>query len=673
MGMTRFLLLVVLLAAPYPLWAQVGLDTATVHLQTVEIEATRSALAQRETPLSLGLLSLDMESRTGVSRSLTEAMAAMPGVMVSDRENLSQGERLSIRGMGWRSAFGVRGVHVLLDGIPLTLPDGQTTMDILEPAYVTRAEVIRGPASSLWGNAGGGVLYLATASDPSASSAEVGLTAGSYGLRRSDVRFSLAHPSIGLTGFISHATSDGYRAYSRAVRTRAGLRADTRLSAAWRLNLVGALVIAPTAENPGALTRTEWETDPRQADSRYPVTKADKDATQGQAGIGLTGLVGGGVLSVTAYGLARRLENPLPFAYIRLHRRVGGGRVNWFRRVSFVRLTAGADAGFQRDHRFNWNNNGGEPGEELSLDQVETVQNLAVFGQAHFDLGRVFLQAGVRGDRLRFAADDRLLDNGDQSGHRIFHAVSPSFGVLVPMRGASVYGNVATSFESPTTTELVNRPDVALGGFNPDLDPQRTRGAEVGMRGLAPVPDFRMDFAAFMMRVDGLLTPFQTDAGGDRVFYRNQGRTSHSGIELSADWSASGPVDLFAWYTWSRFVFVDGPNEDEDLPGLPVHRFFGEIRWTTGPLVARAQVEAASGMSVDDPGSARTDAYAIGHLYAAWSQISLGKALRMTPHVSVRNLLDARYLGSVVVNARGGRFYEPAAGRNWLVGVRVSV
>lgn len=648
-------------------------DTVVVRLEGVVVEATRAELAADRMPMSVAVLSLPPEQAAAPPRSLSEALAALPGVFLGNRQNMALGERIMIRGMGWRSAFGVRGIQVLLDGIPLTMPDGQTTMDVLEPAAVTRAEVIRGPSSLLWGNAGGGVLYLSSQASEAAPHAEVGVSTGSYGLRRLDGRYRLGTARSGVSGYVTVLDQDGYRAYSRTSRVRSGLHAVTRVSSTWSIGLDAAFLHAPTTENPGGLTRLQFENDPRQPDPRYPATRSKEDATQLQVGLSASGMLFSGWMSTLVYGVARRLENPLPFAYIRLRRAVGGARVTWLRQFDLLRWTLGADLGLLRDDRGNWDNAGGAPGDDHTLDQIETVGTAAVFSQVHLDMGSWVVQAGGRVDRLRFAADDRLLDNGDQSGHRSFLAFTPSAGITLPMEGATAYAGVSTSFESPTTTEFVNRPDTELGGFNPDLDPQRTLGAEVGLRNLRLHARLLAELAGYRMRVNGLLSPFQTDAGGDRTFYRNEGRTLHDGLEGGIVWTPPGDLSLRGWVTWNRFRFADGPNEGRRLPGLPAFRGFAELAWKPAPLLARVQAEWATDMTVDDAGSDSAEGVATAHVLMSWHAIPLSRHVSFTPFLSVRNILDASFVGSVVVNARGGRFFEPAAGRTWTVGLRMAV
>lgn len=645
--------------------ARAQVDTLAVALPTVEVEAGRGGSTAATFPFAATVWTRPpAQVATEPLPSLSQTLAGLPGVWLSDRNNFSLGERLSIRGMGWRSAFGVRGVQAYLDGIPLTMPDGQAVLDLVEPALVQRAEVLRGPTSALWGNAGGGVLLLSTVPPDSTTGTHLRPLGGSLGRQAltASTAATLGGQRVHLA--VSHLRLDGYRTYSRTVRTRAVLH-SRRTWTRTTLNLNAAWIDAPTAQNPGALTQAQVDANPRQADVRNVDRLAGKDSRQGQAGATLRRQTGYGLLSGTVYGLYRHLDNPLSFTYIRLRRQALGTRLTWHNQAGPWQWTTGIDAGRQHDDRQNRNNEAGQPGATLALNQTETVRNLSWFGTGARPWGRLYLSAGLRYDHIRFAAEDALLDNGDQSGSRTFGAWSPSLGVSVPLAAAVAFANFRMAFETPTTTELVNRPDLD-GGFNPTLDPQRTYGYELGVRGAAA--QVRFDVALFHMTVVDRLIPFQTEAGGDRTFYRNEGRTRHTGLETAFTWTPRPGLELAGTYTGGLYRF----ENDLKLPGLPTHRLYGSLQAQRRHLRVRAQVEAVGAYFADDANTAQNDRYATVHLYLSAPNLSLGHRVRLHPFFHLYNLTDARYNGSVVVNGFGGRYFEPAPGRSWVVGVDVA-
>src|SRR5690242_1789715 len=252
------------LLATSPAFAQ---DTTATRLEPVVVEVSRGAKRPLlDLPFSVTVQSPD-SSRPGQRHlALDEALLLIPGLTVSNRNNPSQDPRISIRGFGARSAFGVRGIRVLRDGIPLTLPDGQTPVDYLDLESVGRVEVMRGSASSLYGNAGGGVIDLRTSAPPPLPVAVTGrMWQGAFNSRRYVGKLDGETAGFGYQGNVARTESDGYRDYSRQRSTNgfARLSYDDD-NDAYGLEWLG--VNTPVAQNPGALTRAQFEADPRTAD-----------------------------------------------------------------------------------------------------------------------------------------------------------------------------------------------------------------------------------------------------------------------------------------------------------------------------------------------------------------------------------------------------------------------
>ncbi len=646
-------------------------DTVRVVLPEIEIEAARASETESTAPYAVSVLARGPE-RVALEADLSAAavLRELPGLWINDRGHFALGERLSVRGMGSRAAFGVRGVQVILDGIPLTMPDGQAVLDVVDPVFIRRAELVRGPASRFWGNGGGGALFLSTAFFADRPALRARVLGGSYGTRQA--AFEASVPA-GRHRFHVHASDfrrDGYREHSGGGFTRAGLHGDLALDARTRLRLTAALA-AQDVEHPGSLTRAQYETDPRGANPRFAETRAGKESLQAQAGATLLRETGPGLLTVTAYGLSRTLDNPLPFAYIDLDRKAGGLRLMLRAARRRLRWGFGLDAGFQGDDRRNFNNDAGRAGSDRRLDQRETVRDLAAFGFVSLPLAAPLrLTLSLRADHVRFAMTDRLLANGDQSGSRTFAALSPAAGLAYRLGDLLFFANVSTAFETPTTTELVNRPDLT-GGFNPELDPQKVRGFEAGARGALPGIPVRIDVAVFRLDVTDRLVPFQAEDDG-RTYFRNSGANTHEGVEVSATWTPRPWLTLRTVYAGSRFVFDDEALAGNRLPGIPARRFFGDVRIHRRGWWTRLVLESVSAYFANDANTEKNDEYTVVDVYAGHEGWSVGR-VRLQPFARAGNLFDARYSGSVSINAFGGRFYEPAPGRTFEAGLNVTL
>jgi iron complex outermembrane recepter protein len=251
-------------------------------------------------------------------------------------------------------------------------------------------------------------------------------------------------------------------------------------------------------------------------------------------------------------------------------------------------------------------------------------------------------------------------------------ALSPAVGASLRIGSrAHVYANLSTAFETPTTTELANRPSGA-GGFNPELDPQRSVSLEAGARGDLGAA-LQWEAALYHARVRDALVPFEVAGAPGRQYFRNAGRVTHRGGELGARWALTRAVRLEGAYSYTdaRFdAYTVGSSSyaGNRLPGVAPHRVDLSARWSreAGPFVA-LDGRAASETTVDDAGSARSPGYAVLDLRAGTVGLRAG-GVEASVYGGLSNLLDRRYNASVVINAFGRRYFEPAPGRTVFLG-----
>jgi iron complex outermembrane receptor protein len=677
-----------LLTLPAALFAQ---DSARTALPPVRVTATREGpRSPLELPYAVTLTrpdSLAALKRLGVD----ELLFAVPGVSLANRQNPAQDPRVSIRGFGARSAFGVRGVRVLQDGVPLTLPDGQTPVDALDLEGADRVEVVRGSASSLYGNAAGGVIDVRSAPPPGVNAAPFArIVGGGATPTVSALGAAGTVEGVGYSGSLTRVNGPGFRDYSDQRATRGAVRillspadASTHFAVGARLSDVS------LAESPGALTQAQLDANPSAADALSVRKHAGKIVRQGDLSLSLgRGLGTGGALDAVVYGSVRTLANPLTFATVDVDRSSGGASLRLGDEVTLgtrtARLAAGADAQWQHDDRLESENcidatttsatcpTGATLRGALRKDQRELVSSVGPFVRAELALAPALLaSAGVRADAVRFQVKDRLVSatNPDDSGDRTLHAVSPAFGLVwraAPL--ASAYATVSTSFETPTTTELGNKPD-GSAGINPDLQPQRTVALEIGTKGLLPLIGVRWDAAVFEARARDELVPFDIPNGNGRRYYRNAGRTLRRGGELGVQ-ADVGSLSLQSAYTYSHFRYVDytvGTTSyaGRRIPGVPVHALTSSVALRRGDATVSATVDVAGALDVDDANSAQAPGRTLVGV-AVGRTIRLG-SVRLAPLVAVQNLGGVRSVGSVSVNATGGKYFEPAPGRTLLL------
>lgn len=675
--MRRPLLLPLLLSLPAA-GAAAQADTArdtTAVLEPIVVTVARTPGALRTVPAGTSVRrGADIAlGRPGLS--LSEVLGTVPGVTIQNRFNESRDNAVAIRGFGARAAFGIRGVRILLDGIPQTLPDGQGQLTSVDPAQLERIEVLRGGASALHGNASGGVISLWTRAAPvSAVTPWARLVAGGHGTRaaHAGVAAPLGRGEVSLQA--ARIQTDGFRAQSAAETWRAGLRGAMPIGTS--TDLVARLDVSdqPRLQDPGSLTAAELAADPTRANPAFVAVGAGKDLSQVLGGLTVRHTFPGHAqLEVTGYGIRRDLVNTLPFAVIDIARWAYGTRTQLTVPLpdlpALPVVTLGADAQWQRDDRVHT-----DPGDgTVTRDQLERVREVGPFAQVRLaPVSRVSLTLGARLDHVRFAVDDRQPADGDESGERTMAEPSWTVGIATDLHAlAAPYASVGTSFETPTTTELANRPD-GSDGFNPALAPQTALHWEAGIRGA--LARFRYAAAAFRADIEDALIAFEVPGQPGRAFYRNAGAARHQGVEVEAAVRPVRGVEVGLAWTEADYVFTDFATADDiydgnAIPGVPARFVSGTLRAEAAGIWFFAETRASSGIPVDDANSARTDPW--------WTaDLRLGYRLRFGPQevdvwLGLENAFDETYVSAVAVNASFGRFYEPGRPRTFLVGARL--
>ncbi len=684
------------------LYGQSADTTKPYTLPPTTVSVTRTEIPLTKVPQSIHTVDRAAISRAKPTWGLDEALANVPGVFVANRYNFSQDQRISIRGFGARSAFAVRGIKILVDGIPQTLPDGQGQLTNLELGEVDHIEVLRGSASALYGNASGGVISIWTKPhDVAHLNEEARFVTGRFDQRsgrswnkwQTTTSMRIRGGSALLT--VSRLDYEGERDHSAADQRVLNARVQLPMGSRWSLALVTDVGDNPRADNPGSLTLAELRANRDTVPVLNRNRNAGKAVTQFQTGATLRRtMTNGGEAAITIFGLTRNLQNPITTTYIDLDRVDYGARVSVTSPMplgSLVhRLTAGFDFQRQRDDRknFNYLNTPGDSAKAdtvRSLDQLEHVTEIGPFVQSALELSsRTTLTAGLRYDWVKFAVQDHLItppSNPDDSGDRLMRALSGSFGIAVnPSSRATLYANVGSSFETPTTTELANSA-TGTGGFNPDLKPQHARNYEVGARGsLGSGHRLGFTVAVFQADVRDALIPYEIQA--PRFYYRNAGSTRHRGVEVSSDLTIVPGVRLnavwtYADYRYRRYSFTVSDTivhtlDGRALPGIPqnwLNLTLGAQPAAFHGAWAEVQQTRSSGYLVSDTLSTRAAPWWSTNVRVGWEGTTAG--MRLAPFVGINNAFNHLYVSSVVINAARDRFYEPAPGRNFYVGLSV--
>ncbi|WBS02721.1 TonB-dependent receptor [Pseudoduganella sp. SL102] len=673
--------------------------TATEPLaDVVVITASRIEHASFELPAAIDVIDTSRIRDAQLRVNASESLVAVPGLVVQNRQNYAQDLQISSRGFGARSAFGVRGVRLIADGIPATMPDGQGQAATFNLDRAQRIEVLRGPFSVLYGNHSGGVVQLFTEDGREPASAEMSVMAGSDGQRKVDLSAQGRDGKIGYVVDASRFETDGYRDHSAARRDQQFAKLTVTPDSRSKLTLVASSLRQKDTEDPLGVQWATYQRDPRAGeidptDTETPKrTYADRYNTRKsidhqQAGASYDIYFGENRLHLMAYGGNREVVQYQSFSrgfqapathsggVIDFDRNFHGVAINWtdVRRFDHgvLRTTVGLDYDRSTDDRKGYENFAGtQLGVKGALrrDEEDEVSNVDPYVQAEWQSGPWRLTAGVRHSRVKVEVDDRFLDNGNDSGDLTFTRTTPVLGALYKLTpDLNVYVSAARGFETPTLNELFY--SGTGDGFNYQLRPARSTHLEAGTK-IRVTENTRVDAALFEVRTRDEVV---VDASsGGRTSYRNASKTLRQGIEVSVDSSWTGGFSARAALTGLRAVYdqaFGNVAEGSRLPGVARTTAYGELAWKDARGRYGAALEAlANGKVYAEDTNREKAAPGYGLLNLRFTATQPVGGWRLKEFVRLNNLLDKDYVGSVIVGDTNKRYYEAAPGRNWQAG-----
>src|SRR5512144_2423808 len=591
------------LAAPAALAQATGRpgEPPAVVLDPVVVSATRSAERAFDLPVAIDSVDAAQIQQGQLQINLSESLARIPGVFVQSRWNYAQDLALSVRGFGARANFGVRGVRLYQDNIPATMPDGQGQTGSFSLVSAQRIEVLRGPFSSLYGNASGGVISVLTEDGPPVPVGNAQLIGGSYGTWNAIGKLAGQGGAVNYVVAGNRFEIDGYRDHSSATRNLGNVKLRLAAGPDTAVTLIANSLYQPDAQDPLGLTRAQWQANPRQADPAAVVFNTRKTVSQFQGGTTVEQHLSGDTdFRVTAYGGTRQVRQylALPGAAITssggvtdLDRTFGGVDARVTSRFTLagqpLALTLGANYESQREHRQGFVNNAGNLG-DLRRNEDNTLDNTDGYLQLEWTpLVPLSLFGGVRYSDVRFDSVDHFVvgANGDDSGSAAYNHASPVFGLVWHVRNdLNIYANYGQGFETPTFTELAYR--TVGSGLNLGLQPSLSKSAELGLKAFLGARQ-RLSLALFDVETSNEIV-IDTATGG-RTTYKNAGTTRRRGAE--AEWAADLGAGFtgYASYTWLSATFTSAATTGQPpqvvpdgarLPGVPMANAYGELTWS---------------------------------------------------------------------------------------------
>ncbi|HBX7981722.1 TPA: TonB-dependent receptor [Klebsiella pneumoniae] len=670
--------------------------------QTMVVTAAPTTVSELDTPAAVSVVNGDEMRQAAPRVNLSESLGAVPGLQVQNRQNYAQDLQLSIRGFGSRSTYGVRGLRIYVDGIPATMPDGQGQTSNIDIGSVDTIEVLRGPFSALYGNSSGGVINVTSQTGTQPPTVEASSYYGSFGTWHYGMK------ATGAVGDGSHAgdvdytvstnrfTTHGYRDHSGARKNLANARLGVRINDVSKLTLLLNSVDIK-ANDAGGLTADEWRDNPRQS-PRGDQYNTRKNTRQTQAGLryerqlsaqdDLSVMMYAGERETTQFQSIPRAPQLKPShagGVIDLTRHYQGIDTRLTHRGELlvpVTLTAGLDYENMSERRKGYENfvmvNGapqyGEQG-ALRRNERNLMWNVDPYLQTQWQLtDKLSLDAGVRYSSVWFDSNDYYITpgNGDDSGDASYHKWLPAGSLKYALTDAwNVYLSAGRGFETPTINELSYRSD-NQSGLNFGLKPSTNDTVEIGSK--TRIGNGLFTAALFQTNTDNEIVV--DSSSGGRTSYKNAGKTRRQGMELGLDQQFGESWRLKAAWTWLDATYRTNVCDDAScngnrIPGIARNMGYASFGYQPEQgWYAGSDIRYMSDIMANDENTAKAPSWTVVGLTTGYKW-SYGR-MDMDLFGRIDNLFDREYVGSVIVNESNGRYYEPASGRNYGIGLNLA-
>ena len=638
-----------------------------ISLKEITLDAARIKTPKRTIPFAISHRSFRADQLGLAQNSLQDYLTTVPGVYAQNTQNFAQDLRISIRGFGARSGFGIRGIQLIVDGIPETTPDGQGQLDNLPLGLIQSLTVLRGPASSFYGNASGGVIKINTLEGFEDNFVRLRLQGGSFSSRNLAATIGLKNNKTKAVFYQNHSESQGYRNHSKYKQQVFNARVWHDLSDSsqirWQFNYTN----SPYAYDAGGINLDMVKENPKQARPQNETYNTYETINHLKTGLQWEKQINDNLRwDSYAFYAHRDFVGRLPFGFggfVDLKRDYYGfGTAMEYQPQKYHRMQLRFSLADQKDHRQRFKNLNGSSGEN-TLDQDELFFNTALsfLDELKWDFG--LLRLGLRYDYQRLSTQ-RERDEVQ------LNSLNPSLGFTYTQLGNNViFVSYSSSFETPTLNELSANPS-GNQGFNPNLSPSKAQNFELGWR--YTTPQSKVEATIYAINTQNEILPYELADFPDRDFYRNTGSTTRRGIELywehqegSWEWMASYN---YASLKFDNYVLGDKNLSGNQLPGVPEQQFTASLKYSfLGGWGTALQSQYSGNLYADDNNQTRVEDYFLVN-FRFWKSLE-----KISFFCGINNLLDKIYFDNIRINAYGKRYYEPAPMRNFYLGITLSL
>lgn len=658
---------IVLFFTPLILLGQKKTSTSTITLNEVILKSIKTDKPSKIVPLSLSFSDLNDQQIFYQKLSLQEYLISVPGLFTQNANNYAQDLRISLRGFGSRAAFGIRGIKIVIDGIPETTPDGQGQLDNLPLGMLKNFEVLRGPSASLYGNASGGVIYLNTIDNlPDDQDIQFQYRFGDFGFKSYEVNSSLKGEKTSAIIHLNRTQTNGFRFNSGFEQNLLNTKVNHRFSSKSDLQLQLNYTNSPRAGDAGGITLENTEIDWRQARQRNVDYDTYESVNQFKTGLRWN-LEIGGFWDLESYGfyIYRDFFGKLPFengGIIDLNRNYYGygTRLN-FQKANH-KFEVGIENNDQKDQRDRYQNLKGIQG-DLTFSQLEKFSSLGIYLLDEINLRGFLIRTNLRFDNLILGASTVEKD-------QVYRVLNPSIGISYKLsEQQTVYTNLSTSFETPTLSELSANPS-GLEGLNLSLKPSRAENYELGWKWNWSKLSLETNF--FYILSSNEILPYELEDFPGRAFYENTGETERFGFEFFGSYK-SNSWEFIASLTEATYQFSgDNMISKKYLPGVPGSQIYLQTRYfTNNGWNIQLTGEHVGSFYANNSNTEQIDSFQKFRIQAAKS-FTINN-IKISLSSGINNVFNVRYFDNIRLNAFGGRFYEPAPGRNVYFGINAGI
>jgi len=691
----RFTPLYIALSAAFGNMPQAMADEEkTLTLSPVVVTATRQAQNSFDLPVAIDVVEQKNIKDGQLQMNLSESLIRVPGITAQNRTQQAQDPQISSRGFGSRSSFGVRGIRVYVDGIPLTMPDGQGQPGVVDLSSIKSIEVMRGPFSSLYGNSSGGVIQMFTQDAPATPTIGATTMFGSYDTKRNVLEAAGKSEGVEYMLNVSNFETNGYRDHSSSdkkmgtAKFKFNISEDTKLT-----TLVN--WFEQDAQDPLGLRRDATANDPSAFNNPKSVpnsalranTRVSRNHTQIGFNLEHAFNDNNSITFVNYVGTRENLQYLSTSATTaagrasKISREFWGTDLRWNNNGEILgkkyNFHIGANYGKSSDDRLDINTTNGVINNILNRDEENISTNYDRYMQGTLSAtDSIDIHAGLRRTKVNLQVKDNFISGfGDNSGSVSYNKTNPVIGVIWKAKPElNFYANYGKGFETPTFVEAAYNSATSGATPNLSLKPSTSENFEIGTKAYL-TDNTRANLALYYIKTDDEIVASSTDAA-NRSIYANANKSVRKGAELSIESSFENNISTYFAYTLlnakfdSDFTGANGLIESGNrIPGTYSNQAYGEIRWKYEPLGFNTAFETRynSKVYVNDRNTDAASSYTIFNIRAGFEQTLRNWYFK--EYVRVENLSDKEYIGAVRINDGNQRFFEPAAGRNYLLGL----